>query len=235
MEAEYLCELLEKYQAAVPHLRLETDCYTSAEALTAALAEGARYDLFLLDIIMPGTDGMTLARVLRQTMENPAIIFLTSSPSFAVEAFSVRAVDYLVKPVQRQRLFAALDEVLERLGGQVEGYALIPRPDCDLQVRRSEIISVEVMGHTFCYTLAGNRRIESKVLRISFEEAAKDLLADPRFLRPHRSYLVNLAHVHQLAKDGFIMAGGGKVPVSRLRQAEVKRAWAAYIAGVQSR
>ncbi|MDL2293132.1 LytTR family DNA-binding domain-containing protein [Ruminococcaceae bacterium OttesenSCG-928-D13] len=230
MEADFLLEMLDMYQATVPHIRIEVEHFESAEALVEALSIGRDYQLFLLDIIMPGMDGMSLAHALRERAGRCAIIFLTSSPEFAVEAFAVKAADYLVKPVQKARLFEAMDSAIAALGDAVEATTVIPAQEYDLTVRLGDIITVEVTGHTLTYRLAGGKTVVSKVLRISFEQATAALAADPRFLCPHRSYLLNMAHVERLTKDAFLMRGGAEVPLSRLRQAESRQKYADFLA-----
>ena len=229
MEAEFLCELLARYQQKKPHIRFEIERYDSAEGLVQALSENKSYDLYLLDIIMPGMDGMSLAHALREREAESTIIFLTSSIDFAVEAFQVKASDYLVKPVEKQRLFEAMDEVIATLGSRVEPMAVLQTPDYDLTVKRGDIAAVEVTGHTLTYRLLGGRKVVSKVLRIPFEQATADLLEDDRFFSPHRSFLINLEHVEKLSREEVYMAGGFGVPVSRLRHSALKRSYAAYL------
>lgn len=234
MEAEFLLEMLERYKATQRHLDIETRLFGSAEDLAAVLEQDQRFDLYLLDIIMPGMDGLSLAQALRRQKDKCAIIFLTSSPQFAVEAFAVRAMDYLVKPVQKGRLFAALDDAIALLGRQVEPLTTIQSPEYQLTVKRGDIAVVEVTGHTLCYRLVNGKTVDSKVLRIPFEQATGDLQADPRFISPHRSYLINMDHVRQFTKEGVQMEGGALVPVSRLRYTEIKRLYAEYLETQQS-
>ena len=90
-------------------------CEVVAEAASAAEAlvrlEAQDIDLLLLDISMPGLDGMSLAQQLAKMPEPPSVVFCTAWPDQALEAFDCDAVDYLVKPVRSERLEAALDKV----------------------------------------------------------------------------------------------------------------------------
>ncbi len=230
MEADFLCEMLRRYQRQKPHIKLEIELYGAAEELAAALEAGQCFELYLLDIIMPGMNGMSLAQALRRQGQDCVIIFLTGSTDFAVEAFRVKASDYLLKPVQKERLFSALDDAIAALGSRVEPLFVLQTPDYDVTVKRGDIVAVEVTGHTLTYCLAGGRRLASKVLRIPFEQAAAELLADGRFFCPHRSFLINLAHVEKLDGEDVWMAGGICVPVSRLRLSALKHACAEYLA-----
>ena len=83
---------------------------TSAKEALVYLS-GGRYDALFLDVHMPEIEGMALARLLRRFADPPAVVFVTGHPDAAVEAFEIQALDFLVKPVSRERLEAALDRV----------------------------------------------------------------------------------------------------------------------------
>lgn len=81
------------------------------------IAEAVRPDLVLLDIAMPGMDGIDVARALSASPVDPVVVFVTAFDNFAVAAFDVAAIDYLMKPVQQDRLERALERVREHLSG----------------------------------------------------------------------------------------------------------------------
>src|SRR6476620_4427923 len=87
------------------------------------LTEALEPEALLLDISMPELDGMGVARALGQAKHRPAVVFVTAFDSFAVEAFNVAAVDYLLKPVSPERLKRALERVVERRGASEGGGA----------------------------------------------------------------------------------------------------------------
>ena len=99
------------------------ECAASGQEALQALATTA-YDAVFLDVRMPGLDGVELARVLRRFASPPALVFVSAYESAAVEAFELRAVDYLLKPVSRARL----DEALDRVRGREPADARRARP-----------------------------------------------------------------------------------------------------------
>ncbi|MCB6366556.1 LytTR family DNA-binding domain-containing protein [Intestinibacillus massiliensis] len=228
-EAVHIEQMLAGYQARVPQLQIAHSVFGSAEVLLQAVNAGQRFDLYLLDIVMPGMDGIELVRALRGEGCRSAVIYLTASPEYAVQAFSVRATNYMVKPVSSRAFYEALDEVVAMLGHKVESHAVVPAVDGALRVPVSQIVCVEVTGHVLHYTLCDGRRIRSKVLRVSFGKAIADLHA-AGFLRPHQSYAVNPAHIADFAAREFHMDNGMCVPISRLRFPEVKAAYMRYLA-----
>ncbi|MBT8070949.1 MAG: response regulator transcription factor [Xanthomonadales bacterium] len=99
---------LHRMLVKMPAVQVAAEAATASEALE--FIESLAPDVLLLDISMPGMDGMALARLLKQQDAPPAVIFCTAWSDQAVEAFECDAVDYLVKPVRAERLEAALDK-----------------------------------------------------------------------------------------------------------------------------
>ncbi len=100
-------------ECARPHCRVVGEAGNAAQALVWLQAQSC--DLVLLDIHMPGRDGTQLAAELRQSTPSPAVVFVTAHAQHALKAFDLEAVDYLTKPVRRERLHAALQRVAQRL------------------------------------------------------------------------------------------------------------------------
>jgi two-component system response regulator AlgR len=116
-------ERLEVLLTRIPGVTLAGTANDGEAAL--AIAEAAAPDLVLLDIAMPGMDGIDVARALSASSVDPAVIFVTAFDNFAVAAFDVAAIDYLMKPVRPDRLARALDRVRAHLAG---GGRAGPRP-----------------------------------------------------------------------------------------------------------
>ncbi len=210
-----------RHLAALPGYR----CCGEAENADAALEATARLqpDVILLDIRMPGMDGMQLARAIAARARPPAIIFTTADEARALEAFETRALDYLLKPVRRERLAEALDRVQA------------PAPE---ETRR---LSVRMRGEVQLIELGQVRyfRADSKYVvaclgaeEVLLEESLKSLEQEygDVFLRVHRNALVARAHVLGLEKttDGGWILCLADVPlgleVSR-RHLPVVRDW----------
>lgn len=89
-------------------------CYDNGDDLLRAHASEP-FDVIFLDVLMPLLNGMETAKELRQSDRNVKLVFLTSSPDFAVEAFTVKASNYLLKPADRNKLYACLEELSQEL------------------------------------------------------------------------------------------------------------------------
>ncbi len=154
-------------------------------------------DLVLLDVEMPGMDGVDAARRLRSLDPAPLIIFVTAFERYAVDAFDVQALDYLVKPVRAERLEQALQRA-------ARARDLGPRRAATLTARLGEKLSaiplddirvlVSEDKYTCVHYLGGQALIEDSLL--SLEERFPD-----RFIRVHRAALVSRAHLRAIYTD----------------------------------
>lgn len=188
-------------------------------------------DCVFLDIQMPGLTGLELAEVLSRFKQPPPIVFVTAHEQHAVDAFDLRAVDYVLKPVRPERLAEAVRRVLADTAA--------PAPVADTQVAverggvtrfidRRDITHVEAQGdYARLHTKAG----ENYLVRVPLTTLAEDW-AESGFHRIHRSLLVALAHVTEVRSDSgrtSVMVGEIELPVSRrhtrgLRDVLVRRA-----------
>lgn len=172
---------------------------TGVEALR--LLHARPFDVLFLDIQLPGLDGLELAGTLAGLAHPPALVFVTAYDEYAIRAFELRAVDYLMKPVAPERLRETVDRV-RRLGAE----GAPPEP----AVARLERLPVEAAGRTVLVDLADIRFAEARgdvvyvktsgqlyPTRFSLQELERRL-PNPPFLRVHRAFLVNLKNVVEI-------------------------------------
>ena len=112
-DAEFVGSILHQW-AAERGIEVESERFASADAFLFRYAEDKSFDLLLLDVEMPGTDGVTLAKTVRQENEAVQIVFITGYSDYIAEGYDVAALHYLVKPVSREKLFAVLDRAWEK-------------------------------------------------------------------------------------------------------------------------
>jgi DNA-binding LytR/AlgR family response regulator len=193
-----------------------TLAHNATEALKCLRAD--RFDVVLLDIRMPGLDGLDLARVLGRFSQPPAVVFVTAHEEHALEAFDVGAVGYLLKPVQRERLeqllrrtvgtdIADIDTVAVELAGHM------------VLVARQDISWVEAAGD---YVRLHLREGQSYLYRIPLSVLEADWRG---FVRIHRSYLVALQDIQELWTEDahtYVKVAGTALPVSRRHLHELR-------------
>ncbi|HUO33589.1 MAG TPA: response regulator [Candidatus Acidoferrum sp.] len=229
-DEELARQILREYLATHPEIEIVAECANGFDAVKAA-AE-SKPDLLFLDIQMPKLDGFEVLELLGDGM---AIVFVTAYDSYAIRAFEVHAVDYLLKPFSAERFEAALARAKERLAGKISTPPMAPselaaaaRPPAEfldrLVVRdgtRVTIIPVAKLDYAEAQddyvALAAEGKKHLKQQTIANLEASLD---PSHFLRVHRSYIVNLdrvARIEPYAKDSHvaILHGGAQIPVSR--------------------
>jgi DNA-binding LytR/AlgR family response regulator len=181
-----------------------------------AFHRGARFDLTLLDIIMDETNGVELARKIREHDNETTIIFITSSQEFAMQGYDVNALHYLMKPLEA--------DVLERLIAsdyqkRFQTQTLIVKSGTQtLRIPIKEIISLETVGRQVEITLSdGIVGCSGKLSELT--EGREPLI------RCHKGYAVNIANVRGLTRTDAIAVNGNKIPVGRTYAKDVQKAF----------
>lgn len=205
---------------------IEYKTYTNPLELVAQIEKGMHYDVILLDVFMPGINGIQCAKDIRTFDSFVKIIFLTSSSEFAVESYSVRAYQYLLKPIQKENLFLTL-RLLEKEADTVEKNILVFKSKTGItKIALSKLEYCEVINRKIMLHLINGEECECNLRMNELEEK---LTAYGMFLKPHRSFLVNMDHIHTLATHSIIMGCGVKIPVPREKYAQIKQIYMEYI------
>lgn len=185
--------------------------FTNGEAL---MQSKKPFDIILMDIMLSGEDGVTVMRRLREAGNGSQLLFITAYPEYALEAFSLDAVHYLIKPVEEANLFPALDRAVRRIASEKEKVFVLSRGNSLIRIRMKEILYCESLGHQIIlHSLTGTLQFSG-----TLDAVQKQL--DGRFFRCHRSYLVNMDYVTEADADTAFLKGGGKAMISRRRRQE---------------
>lgn len=209
----YLQEMLQQYLSS-RHLSAEATAFPDGETL---LHSGIKPDILLMDIRLPGKNGMEITAKLRRHSAYCQVIFITSYKEYAFQAFDLDAVHYLLKPVSSTKLYAAMDKAVKQAMQSEEKTVLLPNGETLSKIRLRDILYCEVFDHRLViHTLAGDLGFSG-----TLDALAENL--DGRFFRCHRSYLVNMDFVTEKTNGAARMAGGGRVLVARRKQQEFTR------------
>lgn len=181
------------------------------------------YDLIVLDILMPKINGMDTARLLRKTDGKTPIVFLSTSEEFGVKSYSVCAFDYLLKPIDTDRLKLCMKRLFAE--NKKREYVTVVYSGVETKILLSNIIFLESNLRKVIFTLSENRKIEINGKLSNFE----DFLTKHGFCRCHKSYLVNMEHIDSISGDLFCLAEGKKVKISRTYLQSAKKAYFDYI------
>ena len=166
-------------------------------------------------------EGLAAAAELRRRGRRAPLAFVARTPTHAYSAYRVDAMQYLLLPVTQQELSALLDRATE----PEYGPAMTVNTAQGLRVLAYACIEyLECTHHVVHFHLTSGEDVASLSLRVPFSAVADPLLADGRFLQPHRSYVVNLKCVSLLAPGELRMESGVRIPVPRGREAAVREA-----------
>lgn len=189
---------------------VETEVFDNALELLYSM-EKEKYDVLLLDILMPGMNGMETAHDIRKVNGNIPIVFLTSSPEFAVESYRVDAFDYLLKPIDEELLFRVLNKISVKTEDKEEKLMVETSKEVfSLQIQ--EIEYLEINNRRLVFHMADG--IE-KIIMGRMIDYEKILLDRPEFVKVHRSFIVNLDRMQKISVKEFISLTGKEIPISR--------------------
>jgi DNA-binding LytR/AlgR family response regulator len=194
--------------------------------LLDSIESGAKFDIIVLDIIMPHITGMEAARRIRELDSSAVIIFLTSSPEFAVESYAVNAYYYLLKPVAEVNFNGAIDRLLRRRSLGNEASIIINVGKSIKRLLVSTIVYCEVIRTSIYYHMEDGTVHQTSGTLAGLE---KELMRYPQFIKPHRSFLVNLRHVTEVTVSKVVTDIGDAIPLSRSKHNDISHAFLSYV------
>lgn len=206
---------------------IDLSFYRSGEEFLAAYRKGGCDGIFL-DILMSGISGIETAKKIREKEPRLPIIFTTTEPDFALDGFSVHAMDYLLKPLSAEKVSWCLNELREYLAApaflsvlETSGWGHntpvdIPLDEILYGQYRNHIMDIHTLSQVFC-------------TRLSFRDFTTLLPKDGRFLICGRGLAVNLSQLLQVEDGVLLLKNGERLPFSRRRKAEVQKAFAEWI------
>ncbi|PWM43659.1 MAG: DNA-binding response regulator [Clostridiales bacterium] len=180
--------------------------------------------LYLLDVVMPMMSGVQLGLELRTLDREAQIIYTTSASEYALDSFSVNPLNYLIKPIQKDKLFSTLDLAMMKIKANEQTITIKTKHGLHT-IPVSEVECCEYINHTVKYTLSGGKIAETTTIKGSFSEYIIPIISDKRFIQPHASFIVNMSCVERLSRDGFTLRSGMFVPVSGKLFSEVKNTY----------
>lgn len=220
-QREYLGDIVAGWAQRNRHLT-EARQYSRAEEFLFDYSEEKDFDILLLDIEMPGMNGVELAKKIRQENGVLQIVFITGYYEYFSDGFDVSALHYLLKPVDGGKLWPVLDKAADNLTYRqrsvlvTEGEGSIKVPLTDILYVQSE--NVYVVIHT------GRETYRMRMALGKFTEQLDDT-----FFKVHRSFVVNLKYVKKITRTEITMINGDRVPVSRGLYGEVHGALIKYL------
>ncbi len=205
------------------NILFDISTYCSAITFLKAIKNGGDFDAALLDVCMPDMSGIEAAKHIRSLDPKTKIIFLTTSRDYAVEAFSLAAAHYLIKPFSSEQFEEAMDRIF---GSDKEKKLITVR--CDEELRTVELDTVEffeVRGHRLYIFLSDGEQL---CLRQTLRAIREQIGENASFACCGASYIVNLACVKKMTSAVLTMMCGAKIPIPRRVCSQLEKLYLDY-------
>ncbi len=223
---EYLSrieKLLLKYKETYSNIDFEIEKYSDASRLFDKIKKDELADIYILDMIMSCKSGIDIGNKIRETGDNSVIIYVTSSEDFALDAYQVHAIRYLLKPVYEDKFFEAMNHALSYMNVKKDAVYLVKTKDGLVSLPYSKIEYIENSSRILDIYLTGGKLVRSIFIRKSFDEEIKEIVKNDNFLQVHKSFIVNLKYVKRIVKNSMIMESDKIIPISKNRISDVKK------------
>ena len=221
-EREKIAENLRAFAASHSECGIEFKVYSSALEMLEAFDESGGPDIALLDICMPGMLGTELARDILRVSRDTDIVFLTTSPDYAVDAFSIHAADYICKPYTQEQFDDALERVIAL--HEHRTWILLRSEGRVHRIALGDILYIETRDKRREFALTSGEKISIPVWALPPQ--SRDSIMSQKGMMPcGSSYIVNLSRVCSFSGADLLVDDGTHIPVPRRCRAEVKQAY----------
>ena len=215
VQLKLIGEAVDRYFAASSHLTYEVSAFSDPSAFLESLEASGGWDIVILDVCMPGMLGTSLARGIRQRHDRTEIIFLPVPREYAVDAFSVNAVHYLMKPFSQ-------DDFNEAMNRAVSAFLAIKPRKLLLQIGNGTVKAVDIEDILYIESVAYRRVVhtadaiyeEARMTLAKLEEKLEEL-SPGQFIQPYRGYIVNLSAIKTISTDRIVMQNGDSIIIKR--------------------
>lgn len=224
-ELSNMAQLINQYRVA-RHLSCEYAVFSNGFELVSVLEKGKRFDIYCMDIIMPGFMGIDVAKEIRTFDKTAPILFFTSSHEFALESYSVKAINYVLKPISKEKFFFTFDDMLEQIKTEKNEDALIIKSNEGIQkILISNLVFAEVIGRNVLYHMMSGKVIECTE---SFSSVCDNLLKYRQFIKTHRSYIVNMQYVDTIENNHLTLQTLSSIPIAQGKARDIKQQYLNY-------
>ena len=224
-DREFLEKLKEMLKNYFINAAVKIWAFPSVKDLMNAAEEEGGFDVYILDVIMPRINGVELGMELRRRGDRGEIIFLTTTPEYAVMSYEAKAFFYLLKPVDKNKLVAVLNQAIGNVQERNKKGLAVKTRDGVKFLPFDEIMYAELRERAVAYNLVGGGRITGQYLRVPFREAVSKLLEDSRFTLCGASFCINLSYVKALENNRIVFKNNSELALSKKAVGSIKTKW----------
>lgn len=228
-ELEFTYSMAETYHNLHPELNISFRKFRSSRDLLTSIKTQTHFDIYLLDILMPEANGIEIGTAIREKDDTAVIIYLTSSPDYALQSYQVDAGGYLLKPFDEENLFATLDKVITKLDAEDQKRLVLRTSNDGVgSIPYSHLLYLEYYQHRLIAHTTDHGKTESIYHRESFKELTASL-TDNRFVKISASIIVNMQHIRNITSRDMLLSNGEILNISRIYVTEARKTFMDYL------
>lgn len=228
-ELERIYSMAETYHVLHPELNISFRKFRSGVDLLESIKAHKHFDIYLLDILMPKADGIEVGAAIREKDDTAGIIYLTSSPDYALQSYQVDAEGYLLKPFDEENLFATLDKVITKLDAEDQRRLVVRTSNEGIEsIPYSRLLYLEYYQHRLIAHTTDHGKTQSIYYRKSFKELTASL-TDSRFVKISASTIVNMQHIRNITSRDALLSTGEILNISRIYITEARKTFMDYL------
>lgn len=233
MQRREVSELVEEHLSRTP-FKVNIREFDSGPELIWDVRERGRYDIYIMEVMMPEMNGIMLAKELRSGGDPGIIICLSQNEKDAYQAFQVKASDYILKSLLRERLALALDEILEKLiMKDTPPIIEIKSKSGVMRVPVNSITHVDTVDRALCFHMKSGECKKTICLRESFAKALERATDTAEIMREFAlvgtSCLLNLSYIMELGRGTVLLKNGERIYIPKSAEKSLNKAWEKYM------
>lgn len=217
--------LLDEY-ALSKNLSLDISTFNDGQAV---LESDERFNIAILDVEMPGCNGIELGKILREKNRHIVLMYITSHKKYLDEALNLNAARFFEKPIDSKRFYDGLDNALKRIDNTTIKFFL-KEDNASVRINANDIIYVEIepIGHRKTKIVTEEKTYISSNKIVFWEEH----LISSLFVKTHKSYIINMEYITKYENNTLQLDGKYNIPISRNYQSYVHKAFIRYMTGM---
>lgn len=217
--------LLDEY-ALSKNLSLDISTFNDGQAV---LESDERFNIAILDVEMPGCNGIELGKILREKNRHIVLMYITSHKKYLDEALNLNAARFFEKPIDSKRFYDGLDNALKRIDNTTIKFFL-KEDNASVRINANDIIYVKIepIGHRKTKIVTEEKTYISSNKIVFWEEH----LISSLFVKTHKSYIINMEYITKYENNTLQLDGKYNIPISRNYQSSVHKAFIRYMTGM---
>ena len=219
--------LLKQYNQ-ISKFELDVIGFNNGDDMIESLKKHGDCQIYILDIIMKEKNGIQIAEILRKLKYNGEIIFLTNSNAFAAESYNVGAFNYILKPLDKNKLFDILDTAIKKIEQKQSSFIVISTKSGLCKLPLDDIVYAEKFGRIIRYHCKNDVVIDSLTLKTNFKDANAILLQNNKFSLCGASFVINLECVTNIQGQTLTLYNKEKLTIPRNISTSFKSLWGKY-------